>query len=619
MYAAVQNNLAMVNYFVLKGKADLKRSIEMGDYIVTALGLTDGGATRKLIQRHLISQIDFGNMLKDTPLLEKVYHKFKTSHLRELSPEELRSAFDGFLSVHHHPDAERTSTGHTALMMAAMNGDVPLMSMLVDRGADIELENKAGENALDIATSFGDREFHSRGDDAVVWLLTYEPEFSKYELVDSKDANGNTQLHAAVNSLNRPNSLNSHSTEEIKRLLRMGANPNIQNNKGNTPMMDVFAGEWSSDVIRLLHFYGGILTLKNKDGTIAFDLTKHDFGSGVGSQGKKLRLNVMERETPDGTTMLGQMAKRGELSKLTKALEEDKINPNLKDANGQTAAHVAATAGEEEIMSVLIDAGANLSITDENGQTPLSIAHRLKEEAPGDMDRVAVYDIIAYALAEDRANAGSHYDRSKAYRLADDGVFSFEKVVSAEETLRADQPMYPSIRAPPPEYRFLAQATKTVMNLRLDSFFYYGQSGITTSSEWYKDLKAKLKPRTVPGTVMGMMKGSMPSFGTFTVGEDAWTGKGCGFGNLNSNTVKHASRKSLNKDALNDNQKCVASYLQHRYNALYPKEIQKFNDYLKRSVQNGYYGAWNVGEGITKLKDMIDLNGSFATFVDLAL
>jgi len=606
MYAAVQSNLDMVKLLVLNGKADLKLSIELGDDElgddnVTALGLTDAGPTRKWIQRHLISQLDFGNMLKDTPLLEKVYHKFKTSHLRELSPEELRSAFDGFLS--DHPDAERTSTGHTALMMAAMNGDVPLMSMLVDRGADTELENKAGEDALDIATRFADREFHSRGDDAVVWLLRYEPEFSKYELVDSQDRNGNTPLHYAVNS---------RSTEEIKRLLRMGANPNIQNNKGNTPMMDVFAGEWSSDVIRMLHFYGSILTLKNKDGTIAFDLTKHDFGSGLGSKGKKLRLNVMEQKTPDGTTMLGQMAKRGELSKLTKALEEDKINPNLKDANGQTAAHVAATAGEEEILSVLIDAGANLSITDENGQTPLSIAH-------GDMDRDAVYDIIAYALAEDRANAGSHYDRSKVYRLADDGVFSFEKVASAEETLRADQPMYPSIRAPPPEYRFLAQATKTVMNLSLDSFFYYGQSGITTSSEWYKDLKAKLKPRTVPGTVMGMMKGSMPSFGTFTVGEDAWTGKGCGFGNLNSNTVKDASRKSLNKDALNDNQKCVASYLQHRYNALYPKEIQKFNDYLKRSVQNGYYGAWNVGEGITKLKDMIDLNGSFATFVDLAL
>jgi hypothetical protein len=393
----------------------------------------------------------------------------------------------------------------------------------------------------------------------------------------------------------------------------MGANPNIQNNKGNTPMMDVFSGEWSIHVVRLLHLYGSILTLKNKDGKIIFDLTKHDFGSGLESQRKKLGLRTMERQTPDGTTMLGQMAKRGDYIHLTKALDVDKINPNVKDGNGQTPAHIAATAGEEKIMVKLIEAEANLSITDENGQTPLSIAHRLKVEAPKDTDRVAVYDAIAYALADDRANAGSHHDRSKAYRLADDGVFYFEKAASAEASFREDQPMYPSIRGPPPVYRYLAQATKTdddEMNLQLDSFFYYGQSGMSTSSQWYKDLKANLKPRTVPGTVMGMMKASMPSFGTFFVGQDAWRGQGC-HGKLRSYTIKDASRKLLKKDPLNDEQKCVASYLQHRYYTFYPEENQKYNAYLKRSAENGYYGAWNVGMGIAKLEDMVDLNASF--------
>jgi hypothetical protein len=47
--------------------------------------------------------------------------------------------------------------GFTALMHALINGDTEIVKLLIDRGADIDLQNMYGETALDIAITKGNQ------------------------------------------------------------------------------------------------------------------------------------------------------------------------------------------------------------------------------------------------------------------------------------------------------------------------------------------------------------------------------------------------------------------------------------------------------------------------------
>jgi ankyrin repeat protein len=49
-------------------------------------------------------------------------------------------------------------TGYTPLMCAAENSNVMMIKLLLDKGADPKLKNKAGETALDIAHKLGDEQ-----------------------------------------------------------------------------------------------------------------------------------------------------------------------------------------------------------------------------------------------------------------------------------------------------------------------------------------------------------------------------------------------------------------------------------------------------------------------------
>lgn len=52
-------------------------------------------------------------------------------------------------------DQARTPAGSTALMMAAMKGNVEVMRVLIDAGADVHARNRSGNTAFMLAAQFG--------------------------------------------------------------------------------------------------------------------------------------------------------------------------------------------------------------------------------------------------------------------------------------------------------------------------------------------------------------------------------------------------------------------------------------------------------------------------------
>lgn len=66
-------------------------------------------------------------------------------------------------------------------------------------------------------------------------------------------------------------------------------------------------------------------------------------------------------------------ASAGQADKVTELLAKG-VNPDARDANGQTALMIAASAGHYETVRRLLIGGATKNLTDPNGKTALDLA-----------------------------------------------------------------------------------------------------------------------------------------------------------------------------------------------------------------------------------------------------
>ncbi|MCU0805843.1 MAG: ankyrin repeat domain-containing protein [Burkholderiales bacterium] len=139
--------------------------------------------------------------------------------------------------------ADRIGTG---LMIAAWEGNVPMMALFVKRGASINRVNKDGEQALMFAAWRG----HV---DAVRWLLDHGAQINRIGLQWSA-------LHYAVFA--------GHE-KASKALIARGANINARSTNGSTPLM-MAAREGHEDIAALLVNLGADTTVKNDWGEDAF-------------------------------------------------------------------------------------------------------------------------------------------------------------------------------------------------------------------------------------------------------------------------------------------------------------------------------------------------------------
>jgi hypothetical protein len=159
-----------------------------------------------------------------------------------------------WLDAGMHPDflADRVGTG---LMFAAWHGNLPMMELLVSRGADVNKANELGESALMHASWRGQME-------AVRWLLARGARVSSPPLrwsalhyavfaghwevanqlllsgadINARSTNGSSVLMMAVYEGHEP---------IVRRLLARGADPAIKNDRGDGAL------EWAFKFQRL--------------------------------------------------------------------------------------------------------------------------------------------------------------------------------------------------------------------------------------------------------------------------------------------------------------------------------------------------------------------------------
>jgi ankyrin repeat protein len=257
--------------------------------------------------------------------------------------------------------------GFTPLLYAARQGCVECAKYLVEAHADVNLPDPEGVTPLIMAIT----NFHF---DVGAYLV------SKKANVNTWDWWGRTPLYAAVdlNTIphggrpDQPSLDNTSSLEMIRILLNAGANPNAQLKLfppyravgpdrgadmmltiGATPLLRAAkAGDVES--VRLLLEHGADPNLANIQG-----ITPLMAAAGVGSN--EIDTRGRFKTQPELVACIDLLAKAGG-------------DVNAHDNRGWTALHGAAFFGYDDVIKDLVAHNANINAKDNKGMTPLDSA-----------------------------------------------------------------------------------------------------------------------------------------------------------------------------------------------------------------------------------------------------
>jgi ankyrin repeat protein len=237
----------------------------------------------------------------------------------------------------------------SSLLAALKNEHEDIARLLVDSGADVAASAPnwpVGMTALHCAARDG-YEF------LAAELL------SKGAAVDAKTDTGETPLHMAVE--------NGH-IKIASQLLDHGANIEAQDNVGKVPLYDAIVNK-DRAMVELFLGKGAALEVKDLLGRtivlIAVETGQLDI------------IHILLEKAPNiqvadirGQALIHYAAASG-LPTIVKQCMND---IERQDNSGRTALHVAANAGHEDVVQLLVQAGANIEARTISGQTPLYCA-----------------------------------------------------------------------------------------------------------------------------------------------------------------------------------------------------------------------------------------------------
>lgn len=185
---------------------------------------------------------------------------------------------------------------------------------------------------------------------------------------------GNTPLHI-ITQIGLPAD-NFKLVPLVKLLITRGANLNIQNRDGTTPLMFATTSE-NTATMKLLLEAGADVTLKHNSGQTALNIARDlQFAEGVALLEGPIQVSppVVAPPPPrDINKELLRAARRGEVDKVKQLLDEG-ADVNSKDDRGLSAIMYAVASEVFGVVKELITRGADITVADDNGATPLHLA-----------------------------------------------------------------------------------------------------------------------------------------------------------------------------------------------------------------------------------------------------
>ncbi|XP_041129336.1 E3 ubiquitin-protein ligase MIB2-like isoform X3 [Polyodon spathula] len=242
--------------------------------------------------------------------------------------------------------------GKTSLQVAAHQGHMEVVKVLLQANASIEIKDEDGDTALHY-TAFGNQAEIAR-------LL-----LSKGAGVNLLNTSMCTALHIAVNK---------GFTEVVRVLSEHNADINLQDSYGDTPLHDAIAKDFRN-IIEILTDVPNIdFTQQNNRG---FNLLHH-----AALKGNKLAMEkilararqLADVKKDDGFSALHLAALNNHREVAEVLIKEGRCDVNVRNNRNQTPLQLAVTQGHAEMVQLLVTEGADVNVEDEDGDTAVHIA-----------------------------------------------------------------------------------------------------------------------------------------------------------------------------------------------------------------------------------------------------
>ncbi len=327
-----------------------------------------------------------------------------------------------------HPDLTIADKfGNTALMHALMTGENELAKKLIEAGARVDVVNKSGQTLLHFAARNYDLDLIKQllalklnihavdesGDNVIHYMARFLSDAGQNSKHIEQVMNALEKANVDLNLANAQGDTPLHHASAdnpimVKLLLEKGANTEIKNQKGETPLTLAVRAQRARSVTQLLIHKanadrqndagetvlhsavkdanprlvsillkaGANPNLASKDGTLPFHLATKAYQSRLLTPDTYTNLvTALLKVTTDpslpdatGTTPLMWLAASNRADLVEKLIAKG-AEPDSQSADGRTAAMWAAVSGANESLTALKKAGANMDIKDKAGRS----------------------------------------------------------------------------------------------------------------------------------------------------------------------------------------------------------------------------------------------------------